>query len=286
LTFEPKIEDFSQNNLTKSPKTDFKKPQNVRRFLVNFVCFSIDSIEKRKKLLFLLAFCLIFLHLLLEIYKMIVANILSKRGVVQQGLLSMCRELGLRPVYWDSIKNIPEDKTAVTPTLWLIEDSFSRLSLQVKALQPMALLILYQRHQKNASKQEHYYGTIQEGFDCKAQLEAILKELISVSYNDRYLYQSLAHNLHKRHKVILFLLSAGIEKRDICSVCAITFKTYDNYFFEIKQILKMDTHELIPAVYRSGLFNELLNNEDYSSKLFLCPDNSLFSLNPDLLEAS
>jgi hypothetical protein len=217
---------------------------------------------------------------------MIVTNILSKRGVVQQGLLSMCRELGLRPVYWNSIENIPEDKTAVTPTLWLIDDSFSRFSLQIKELQPMALLILYQRHQKNASKKKHYYGTIQEGFDCKAQLEAILKELISVSYNDRYLYQSLAHNLHKRHKVILFLLSAGIQKRDICSVCGISLGTYDNYFCEIKQILKMNTHELIPAVYRSGLFNELLNNEDYSSKLFLCPDNSLFSLDPNLLEAS
>lgn len=217
---------------------------------------------------------------------MIVANILSKRGVVQQGLISLCDELRLRPVYWDSIENIPEDKTAVTPTLWLIDDSFSRFSLQIKELQPMALLVLYQRQEKKASKKKLYYGTIQEGFDCKAQLEAILKELISVSYNDRYLYQFLAHNLYKRHKIILFLLSAGIEKRDICSACGISLKTYDNYLFEIKQILKLNAHELIPAVYRSGLFYELLNNEDYSSKLFLCPDNALFSLNPDLLEAS
>lgn len=219
-------------------------------------------------------------------HKLIVANILSKRGIVQQGLISICVELGLRPTYWNSLKNIPEDKNALTPTLWLIEDSFSHLSQKIKEVQPMALLILYQLHQKDASTEKHYCGTIQEGNECKTQFEAILKQLISISYNDRHLYQFLANNLHKRHKIILFLLSAGVQKKDICSACRITQKTYDNYFFEIKQILNMSAHELIPALYRSGLFYELLNNEDYSSKLILCPNNSLFSSNPNLLAAS
>lgn len=217
---------------------------------------------------------------------MIVTNILSKRGIVQQGLLSICVELGLRPTCWNSIKNIPENKNAVTPTLWLIDDSLSHLSPKIKAMQPMALLILYQRHQKDAPLEEHYCGTIQEGYDCKTQLDAIVKGLISISYNDKFLYQSLANNLGKRHKIILFLLSAGVQKKDICYACGISLGTYENYFFEIKRILKMDAHELIPAVYRSGLFYELLNNEDYSSKLLLCPNSLLFSFNRNLLTAS
>jgi hypothetical protein len=217
---------------------------------------------------------------------MIAANILSSGGVVQRGLISICIELGLRPAYWNSLKNIPEDRNALNPTIWLIEDSFSHLSQEITEFQPMALLILYQRLHINASMENHYCGAIQEGNECKTQFEAILKQLISISYNDRHLYQFLDNNLHKRHKIILFLLSAGVQKKDICSACRITQGTYDNYFFEIKQILNMSAHELIPALYRSGLFYELLNNEDYRSKLSLCPNNSLFSSNPNLLAAS
>jgi hypothetical protein len=209
---------------------------------------------------------------------MIPVKIVASSPIIQRGLSSLCLELGLRPECClndgHSLETYLDTVEAQYPSIWLVEDFFYHFASKIKRKTPDSLFVLYSHHQSGFDAGEIFCGEIQEGKDAKTQLEAITTRYVTISCNNVSLYRQLTRILNKRHRLILFLLSYHFTKQTICQACDIAPGTYNNYMSEMRRYLGMDLHELIAALFHSGLFNELRRDDSYSSKLAVCREIS------------
>lgn len=205
---------------------------------------------------------------------MISVRIVASSPIVQRGLSSLCIELGLRPDCFFSDQPSLEEGlgkiNVLAPAIWIVEDFFYYLASQIEAATPDSLFVLYSHSQYKFDAGEVFCGEVREGKDAKIQLEAIVARYISISCNNLALYAKLKQVLNQRHCLILFLISHHFQKATICKACGITSGTYNNYVYEIRRHLNMELHEMVSALFLSGLFNELRRSDAYSSKLAIC----------------
>jgi DNA-binding CsgD family transcriptional regulator len=202
---------------------------------------------------------------------MITVIILASGPVLQRGLSSLCVEMGLRPKACisseDSLNHFLMTENDQNLTIWLIENYFHYLAPTIKPYHPNSILILYKRTPVSLSSPSLFCGAIEEGKNEKIQLEAILQRYISISCNNIELYENLTKTLHQRHRNILYLMGRGVTKERISEICDISQGTLRNYLSELRKSLGMEPHEIMVALFQSGLYYEWSLDPQYSSML-------------------